>query len=203
MDIAAWLRSLGLEQYEPAFVENAIDAEVLPSLTGDDLRELGVAAVGHRRRLLDAIARLRPAAAPPTPPAPVPASADAERRHLTVLFADLVGSTQLSTQLDPEDMHTILLAYQRAAAAAITGVSGHVAQYKGDGGLDTSFGSGGRVVTDFGADDRASAVAVQADGRIVVGGGSGDGFALARYLADGSLDSGFGAPASAADALFG
>ena len=137
MDIAAWLRSLGLEQYEAAFVENAIDAAVLPSLTGDDLKELGVVAVGHRRRLLDAIAQLRPSAAPTAPGAPPPGTlpADAERRHLTVLFADLVGSTQLSTQLDPEDMRTILLAYQRAAAAAITGVAGHVAKYMGDGVL--------------------------------------------------------------------
>jgi class 3 adenylate cyclase len=94
MDIAEWLKKLGLEQYEPAFRANEIDERVLPSLTAEDIKDLGVGLVGHRRRLLDAIAALRPdvpaamgiaASAPP----------DAERRQLTVMFCDLVGSTAL------------------------------------------------------------------------------------------------------------
>ena len=134
MDIAAWLKSLGLERYEESFVANEIDAAVLPSLTSDDLKELGVALVGHRRKLLDAIVALRANAAPDLGAPAVPVAA-AERRHLTVMFVDLVGSTQMSTQLDPEDMRSILLAYQSAVAAAITRVDGNVAKYMGDGVL--------------------------------------------------------------------
>jgi class 3 adenylate cyclase len=92
MDVADWLRKLGLEQYEPAFRENEIDERVLPSLTAEDLRDLGITLIGHRRRLLDAIAALRAEA----PAATVPAPAGAERRQLTVMFCDLVGSTALS-----------------------------------------------------------------------------------------------------------
>ena len=102
MDIGGWLRGLGLERYEQAFRENEIDEEVLPGLTADDLKDLGVSLVGHRRRLLDAIAAL--AAAPPAavPAAsPANATAEAERRQLTVMFCDLVGSTPLSTRFDP------------------------------------------------------------------------------------------------------
>src|SRR5215472_13919269 len=101
VDIAAWLRDLGLEQYEEAFRDNAIDAAVLPELTADDLKDLGVSLVGHRRKLLAAIAALRDDDRPaPTNPADqadqaAPASA-AERRQLTVMFCDLVGSTALS-----------------------------------------------------------------------------------------------------------
>ena len=111
MDIAAWLRELGLERYEPAFRENEIDAEVLPQLTESDLSALGL-PIGPRRRLLTAIAALRegaepsPAAGQPSAvPAPVSATAaEAERRQLTVVFCDLVGSTALSARLDPEDL---------------------------------------------------------------------------------------------------
>jgi class 3 adenylate cyclase len=98
MDIADWLRRLGLEQYEPAFRTNEIDERVLPSLTAEDLRDLGITLVGHRRRLLDAIAALGTTA---PPAANAPTSASAERRQLTVMFCDLVGSTALSTRLDP------------------------------------------------------------------------------------------------------
>ena len=101
MDVASWLRKLGLEQYEPAFLANEIDARVLPSLTAEDLKDLGVTLVGHRRRLFDAIAAL---AAEPPGVADVPATADAERRQLTVMFCDLVDSTALSARLDPEDL---------------------------------------------------------------------------------------------------
>src|SRR5947199_9623747 len=103
MNVAEWLRGLGLEQYAPAFRANHIDEEVLRRLTGEDLRELGVTSIGHRRRLLDAIAALGTAGAPP-PPTPAPfAGSEAERRQLTVMFCDLVGSTPLSARYDPED----------------------------------------------------------------------------------------------------
>ena len=107
MDVADWLRKLGLEQYEPAFRANEIDAKVLPSLTAEDLKDLGVSLVGHRRRLLDAIAALGTTA--PTVASPnAPTSASAERRQLTVMFCDLVGSTALSTRLDPEDLREVI-----------------------------------------------------------------------------------------------
>src|SRR6476469_6505230 len=108
MDVASWLRSLGLEQYEATFRDNAIDDSVLPDLTDQDLEKLGV-LLGHRRKLLRAIADLEPAenapagAAPTAPAVPRPL-ATAERRQLTVMFCDLVGSTALSARLDPEDM---------------------------------------------------------------------------------------------------
>jgi len=116
LDIGNWLRGLGLEQYAPAFRDNDVDAEVLLRLTADDLRELGVTSIGHRRRLLDAIAALtegapRPAVMTAAPlPSPPPhagegrAGAEAERRQLTVMFCDLVGSTALSTRHDLENL---------------------------------------------------------------------------------------------------
>src|SRR5215467_13442698 len=102
MVVAAWLQGLGLGRYVPAFRDNEIDWEVLPKLTSEDLREIGVAAIGHRRKLLDAIATL--SASEPTSAVTAPASNDAERRQLTVMFCDLVGSTPLSTRFDPEDL---------------------------------------------------------------------------------------------------
>ena len=110
MDVAAWLQSLGLERYVSAFRDNDVDAEVLPELTADDLIGLGVTSIGHRRKLLAAIAALRAEAPTPTAtPAPrdAPAPADAERRQLTVMFCDLVGSTALSARLDPEDLREV------------------------------------------------------------------------------------------------
>src|ERR1700731_1995363 len=106
MDIAAWLQGLGLERYVAAFRDNEIDERVLPSLTADDLKELGVTLVGHRRRLLDAIAAL--GAAVTAAPSDRPAPAEAERRQLTVMFCDLVGSTALSTRHDPEDLRELI-----------------------------------------------------------------------------------------------
>src|SRR5208283_5062020 len=148
MDIAAWLRCLGLEEYEPAFRDNAIDGAVLPRLTSDDLRDIGVAQVGHRRKLLDAIAALGvPAPGPtrsaveatsPSPeasPAVAAAPSGGERRQITVMFCDLVGSTALSARLDPEDMREILGAYYRCCADLITQAGGFVARYMGDGVL--------------------------------------------------------------------
>src|ERR1700757_3056908 len=110
MDIAEWLRGLGLEQYEKAFRENAIDLEVLRDLTADDIKELGVTPIGHRRRLLTAIAALRgDTPQPVAETAPITAiSGDAERRQLTVMFCDLVGSTPLAARYDPEDLREIV-----------------------------------------------------------------------------------------------
>jgi class 3 adenylate cyclase len=107
MDVAEWLRRLGLEQYEPAFRTNEIDERVLPSLTAEDLKDLGVNLVGHRRRLLDAISALG-AAVPAVAATAPPVRTDAERRQLTVMFCDLVGSTELSSRLDPEDLREVI-----------------------------------------------------------------------------------------------
>jgi class 3 adenylate cyclase/tetratricopeptide (TPR) repeat protein len=141
MDIAVWLRGLELEQYEPAFRDNGIDAAILPKLTAEDLKDIGVARVGDRRKLLEAIAALRegtaPASAQKQPPE-APGSAlvrQAERRQLTVLFCDLVGSTALSARLDPEELREAIGAYQRCAAAVIERTGGFVAKYMGDGVL--------------------------------------------------------------------
>src|SRR5260370_30991092 len=106
IEITNWLRGLGLEQYASAFHDNAIDAEILRELTADDLKDLGVSLVGHRRKLLAAIAALSTdvLAAPPNAPTPP----DAERRQLTVMFCDLVGSTALAARLDPEDLREVI-----------------------------------------------------------------------------------------------
>jgi predicted ATPase/class 3 adenylate cyclase len=144
MDVAAWLCGLGLGQYEHAFQENDIDAEVLIDLTAEDLIGLGVASIGHRRRLLAAIAALRagsistiiPAtAAPAAVSGKVPPAPEAERRQLTVMFVDLVESTTLAARLDPEEMAEVLRTYQSAVAGAIARFEGHVAKYMGDGVL--------------------------------------------------------------------
>ena len=142
MDIADWLRSLGLEQYEPAFRDNAIDGAVLPRLTPDDLKDIGVTQVGHRRKLLDAIAALgepAPAATPsavdPISPAVTAAPSGGERRPLTVMFCDLVGSTALSSRLDPEDLREVIRTYQACVATTIRQFDGFIARYVGDGVL--------------------------------------------------------------------
>ena len=146
MDIADWLRSLGLEQYEPAFRDNAIDGAVLPRLTRDDLKDIGITQVGHRRKLLDAIAALgepAPAATPsavdPINPAVTAAPSGGERRQLTVMFCDLVGSTALSEKLDPEELRSLLHAYRTLCGDVIARYDGFVARYVGDGIL-TYFG---------------------------------------------------------------
>src|SRR3954451_1387708 len=148
VDVGKWLKSLGLEQYEAAFRENDVDAEVLPTLTADDLKELGVAAVGHRRQLLVAITALRPAEPPPEPlvqilPSPPIHPADslgasettAERRPLSVMFCDLIGFTVLSSRLDPEDLGQVIRSYQARVAAIIQQFNGFIARYVGDGVL--------------------------------------------------------------------
>ena len=138
IEITDWLRKLGLEQYAPAFRDNAIDASLLPSLTAEDLKDLGVTLVGHRRRLLDAIAAIGAgtlaAGAMSTPP-DMAIQGDAERRQLTVMFCDLVGSTALSTKFDPEDLRELIGAYHRAVTKVVAGFDGFVAKYMGDGVL--------------------------------------------------------------------
>ena len=147
MDVVVWLRGLGLGRYEAAFRENEIDETVLPSLTHETLKELGVTAVGHRLKLLDAIADLRDdesaqtrsgTAAPARLSAATPTSAPVaeavgERRHVTVMFCDLVGSTSISAGLDAEDWRDLVGSYLDAASAAVTEMGGHVAKKLGDG----------------------------------------------------------------------
>jgi class 3 adenylate cyclase len=138
MDVAAWLRDLGLGRYVSAFRDNDIDAEVLPKLTGEDLISIGVTSVGHRRKLLEAIARLGmpvPTAVVATPAPGAPAQIDAERRQLTVMFCDVVGSTALSTRHDPEDLRELIGDYHRAVADTVVRFDGFVAKYMGDGVL--------------------------------------------------------------------
>jgi predicted ATPase/class 3 adenylate cyclase len=144
MDVGAWLCGLGLGQYKPAFRENDIDAEVLTDLTAEDLIGLGVASIGHRRKLLAAIAALRAGSISATTPATAAPAAvagkvslapEAERRQLTVMFVDLVNSTALAARLDPEEMAEVLRTYQSAVVGAIARFEGHVAKYMGDGVL--------------------------------------------------------------------
>jgi class 3 adenylate cyclase/tetratricopeptide (TPR) repeat protein len=141
MDIVGWLRSLGLERYEAAFRENEIDETVLPSLTAEDLKDLGVVLVGHRRKLLDAIAGLhrdtpaKPSVSDALPITSPPPKDSAERRQVTVMFSDLVGSTALSTRMDPEDLREVISAYQKCVAEAVSRLGGFVAKYLGDGVL--------------------------------------------------------------------
>ena len=130
MDLGVWLRGLGLEQYESAFRANAIDDTILPSLTAEDLRDLGVGIVGHRRKLLEAIAALR-ADAKATPAAAAPPVEDApkhfvEHRQVTVMFSDLVGSTALSARIDAEDLRDVISAYRNCATAVVRRFGGFV-----------------------------------------------------------------------------
>src|SRR3974390_3107968 len=144
MDVVVWLRSLGLGKYEGIFRDNDIDEAVLPSLTHENLKELGVASFGHRVKLLDAIAALRsdtsgkapPADAATTSSVPSPHPEDrAERRQVTVMFSDLVGSTALSARMDPEDLREVISAYQKCVAETVQRFGGFVAKYMGDGVL--------------------------------------------------------------------
>lgn len=136
MDVAAWLSALGLQRYQQAFSDNDIDADLLPTLTDSDLRELGVHSLGHRRRLL--AARDAAATGPPRPSEPSEAPAAAplgERRQLTVLFCDLVGSTALAAQLDPEDLGEVIRTYQDLCAEIVGRYDGRVFEFLGDGVL--------------------------------------------------------------------
>ena len=140
MDVASWLWSLGLEQYEAVFRENAIDVSVLPDVTDQDLEKLGV-LLGHRRKLLRAIANLETNAKATLGPVVAPVAVDtsprdtAERRQVTVMFSDLVGSTALSARMDPEDLREVISAYQKCVAETVQRFGGFVAKYMGDGVL--------------------------------------------------------------------
>jgi hypothetical protein len=148
LDIDGWLRRIGLAQYAEMFRANDIDGELLRRLTNDDLKDVGVASFGHRKKLLEAIAELgsAPAAAPAAPvmptliptavvPPPTSTSVDAagERRYLTVMFCDLVGSTGIASRLDAEEWRDLVGAYLDAGSAAVTEMGGHVAKKLGDG----------------------------------------------------------------------
>jgi len=147
INVDDWLRSLGLEQYAAAFRDNDLDDEVLLEVNADDLIGVGVTSIGHRRRLLAAIAALKseatlPAGAdasvdpiPTVTPVSAVRSSEAERRQLTVMFCDLVGSTALSAQLDPEELSNVIGAFQKACASAVMEFGGSIAKYMGDGAL--------------------------------------------------------------------
>jgi class 3 adenylate cyclase/predicted ATPase len=137
LDIDGWLRGIGLAQYAEMFRANDIDGEMLGRLTNDDLKDIGVASFGHRKKLLEAIAEL--AGAVPVSPQPAliePKAHDAaERRQVTVMFSDLVGSTALSARMDPEDLREVISAYQKCVAETVRRFGGFVAKYMGDGVL--------------------------------------------------------------------
>jgi predicted ATPase/class 3 adenylate cyclase len=144
MDIVVWLRSLGLGRYEAAFRENDIDETVLPSLTDEHLKQLGVMSLGHRVKLLNAIAALRSDESGKLPSVDAGTTSDtpsarpddrAERRQVTVMFSDLVGSTALSARMDPEDLRKVISAYQKCVAETVQHLGGFVAKYMGDGVL--------------------------------------------------------------------
>jgi class 3 adenylate cyclase/predicted ATPase len=141
MDIGGWLRGLGLEQYEAVFRDNAISETVLPNVTAEDLKDLGIGIVGHRRMLLDAIAALRIDADAKTVSPAAAAAANtsrqdtAERRQVTVMFSDLVGSTALAASMDPEDLREVISVYQKCVAETVRRHGGFLAKYLGDGAL--------------------------------------------------------------------
>jgi class 3 adenylate cyclase len=130
--IADWLEKLGMSEYAQRFAENDVDIEVLGDLTDADFDRLGV-SIGHRRKLLKAIAVGVPTA--PEAPLSKPATESAERRQVTVMFSDLVGSTALSARMDPEDLREVISAYQKCVADAVQRFGGFVAKYMGDGVL--------------------------------------------------------------------
>jgi class 3 adenylate cyclase len=134
--IADWLNKLGMAEYTDRFVENRIDISVLPDLTEQHLKDLGI-ALGDRLKMVRALGNAQVAAT--TPPALVATEpvrrGDAERRQLTVMFTDLVGSTALSTKLDPEDMRSVIGAYHKCVAETVARFDGFVAKYMGDGVL--------------------------------------------------------------------
>src|ERR1700730_7147577 len=140
MDVASWLRSLGLEQYESTFRDNAIDDSVLPDLTDQDLEKLGI-LLGHRRKLLRAIANIDATAQTASSAVGATVAVDvsprdtAERRQVTVMFSDLVGSTALSARMDPEDLREVISAYHKCVAETVQRFDGFVAKYMGDGVL--------------------------------------------------------------------
>jgi len=142
VDVAAWLKNLGLGQYEAAFRDNAIDGDLLASLTAEDLKDLGVTIVGHRRKLLDAIATLNslaplqaPHSVPPAPPPQKSAEVAAERRPVAIMFCDLVGYMRLSSRLDPEEVHAILERFFAIVDAIVDSYGGTIDKHIGDAAM--------------------------------------------------------------------
>ncbi|MFY9839950.1 MAG: adenylate/guanylate cyclase domain-containing protein, partial [Xanthobacteraceae bacterium] len=142
LQVADWLKQLSMQEYVQHFAENDIDFAILSELTDQDLEKIGVTSLGHRRKLLRAIADLRgvekgaPTVAEVAAPTTAPRMADtAERRQVTVLFSDLVGSTALSARMDPEDLREVISAYQKCIAEVVRRLGGYVAKYLGDGVL--------------------------------------------------------------------
>src|SRR5271156_1118139 len=134
--IGDWLEKLGMSEYGQCFADNKIDVSVLRHLTDQDLKDIGI-PLGHRRKMLAAITEMgtapaTPAATPATEPKP---QDTAERRQVTVMFSDLVGSTALSTRMDPEDLREVISAYQKCVAETVQRFGGFVAKYMGDGVL--------------------------------------------------------------------
>ncbi len=135
IDVGEWLQSLGLGEYEAVFRQNEIDADVLPELTDQHLKDLGV-SLGHRLKILRAIRELVVGEPIPDQPTAKPEQKPhdaAERRQLTVMFCDLVGSTAMSARLDPEDMRQVMRAYQDACSGVVARYDGFVAKFLGDG----------------------------------------------------------------------
>ena len=140
--IADWLKKLGMSEYAQRFAENRIDFSVLADLTDQDLKDLGV-VLGDRRKMLRAVANLEatkkspPAVtvAAPASTAPVELHDTAERRQVTVMFSDLVGSTALSARMDPEDLREVISAYRKSVVGSVQRFGGFVAKYMGDGVL--------------------------------------------------------------------
>src|ERR1700674_4461355 len=135
--IADWLEKLDMSEYAERFAENKIDVSVLPHLTDEDLKDIGV-ALGHRRKILAAItefAGAAPAVSKPVLAAEPKTRDSAERRQVTVLFSDLVGSTALAARMDPEDLREVISAYQKCVAETVGRFGGFVAKYLGDGVL--------------------------------------------------------------------
>src|SRR6516225_7884246 len=134
--IVEWLQKLGLGQYAHGFAENDITFVILPDLTDEDLEKIGVASLGHRRQLLRAIRELKSAPEPGTvAAAPIALHDTAERRQVTVMFSDLVGSTALSARMDPEDLREVISGYQKCVTETVGRFGGFVAKYLGDGVL--------------------------------------------------------------------
>jgi hypothetical protein len=139
-EIRKWLEEIGLVQYADVFHANDIDMDLLKQVDDQMLKDIGVASAGHRLRIRNAIAKLAPvpiaeANLSTTTPKPETTAASAERRQLTVMFCDLVGSTAMSARLDPEDLRGIITAYHRCCTELVERNSGFVAKYMGDGVL--------------------------------------------------------------------
>ena len=190
LDIHEWLEDLGLGAYAEAFDANDIDGSVLPDLTADDLKDIGVTSVGHRRRLLSAIAKLSSDGPIDTEPAeasaPTPVRSEAERRQLTVMFVDLVGSTELSGRLDPEDLRALMQRYQAAVTEAIRDNHGYLANWLGDGAI-AYFGWPSAGEDQALQAVRAGLDAVEAVGRLPLASGSAEMLAARVGIATGQV----------------